>query len=262
MSKNCSTFSDSFIKEFAPLYYRPEKHDVEARDNYNKSCEKWGLSLNSVDQKAEEVVMGLLQSGTFGERALAWKAGKVDWSEEKLDLDYNQGFIKDEAYLIGRGKRVLKNDFEKYIELLDNLKDELNMLASEKKYSQAYIKALYITAENEEKKHTPTPEGFGPVNIINALFFVTKEKFPIYDAFAHIAVRALIFDCSPNRVFLGSNPDKKDVQGVTRMFEEYMLLLEKAFPSLVNTDGEKPFIPRDLDRALWVYGHSCKKFDM
>lgn len=264
MTTLCGEIGNAFIEEFAPLYYKPDNTNpnVLSETEYDRRCNDWGLlSLNSVDFDAEMRVMEFLKSGDYGENALAWKAGKVKWDSANSDLIFYKGFKKGNGYSIGqRGKIVSKESFESYCKLLHDKKDEINLLVSRENYSGAYKKALYIFDENENKKVSPSPQNLGPVNIFNALFFISKEKMPIYDAFAHIAVRALALDIFPEEVFLGSNPDKKDVSGVTRMFGEYILLLKRVFPQHVNADGSKAFIPRDLDRALWVYGHAEKKY--
>lgn len=45
------------------------------------------------------------------------------------------------------------------------------------------------------------------------------------------------------------------------MYREYMIILDKIFKDFSkekNINGM--FISRELDRALWVYGHSVKKY--
>lgn len=102
-----------------------------------------------------------------------------------------------------------------------------------------------------------SPKNIGPVYIINALFFLTGGKAPIYDVFAHKAVKALLLNISPSEVYMGGNPDKHDIDNVTAMYLEYILLLKMIFKDEVKIKGKDDmFISRELDRALWVYGHS------
>ncbi|MBR6444064.1 MAG: hypothetical protein IKS63_01390, partial [Firmicutes bacterium] len=106
-----------------------------------------------------------------------------------------------------------------------------------------------------------SPKNIGPVYIINAMFFVSGGKAPIYDAFAHKAVRSLVMDIAPSEVYLGGNPDKNETKNVVLMYQEYMTLLKKVFSCTFKDKTQNDmFISRELDRALWVYGHSTKKW--
>ena len=112
---NSKEVSNSFIEVFAPLYFNPDDNnpDVLSKAEYDRRRIDLGLSsLNSVDIEAENVVMKFLQSGDYGVKPLAWKAGKVFWSKAKQDLDYSRGFEKDDGYSIGqRGIKVTSKDF-------------------------------------------------------------------------------------------------------------------------------------------------------
>ncbi len=55
---------------------------------------------------------------------------------------------------------------------------------------------------------------------------------------------------SPSEVFVGEAPDKTNIDEVIVMYNEYCYYLQEVF-GRINID-------RDVDRALWVYGH-CKK---
>jgi hypothetical protein len=52
----------------------------------------------------------------------------------------------------------------------------------------------------------------------------------------------------PKEVFVGAAPDKTELDKVLAMYKEYVFLLEQVF-GYSNSE-------RELDRALWVYGHA------
>lgn len=109
-------------------------------------------------------------------------------------------------------------------------------------------------------------KGLGPVYIITLMFFITKAKYPIYDRFAMAALQVLLVieqgydvslwdnsDSSNSIVRKTSLPEKKflsdkDEIELPKMYSYYIGLLNHFF----GKEWEKT---RDIDRALWVYGH-------
>lgn len=253
---------NDFIKKFECLYFTPEScpediipnyiknNYLENYKNYLKEVLDLGC-INGSNSKAEEKVMEQLESSKFDEIALAWKAGKVDWECDRLvTTDSFKNDDKD-SYINGYGGKIKKDAFDSYCEILEEKKEIINEFVDNKDWEKAYKTVMEIS-----------PDNIGPVYNINTLFFLTGGKAPIYDKFAHKAVKALLLDIEPNNVYLGSNPDKRDVVKVVAMYKEYMILLEKLFKDWFdNRKEEYMFIPRELDRALWVYGHSKKKYD-
>ena len=82
---------------------------------------------------------------------------------------------------------------------------------------------------------------------------MSKGKIPIYDKYAHIAVKALCFGYTPSNIYVGAPPEKSRTKMVINMLSEYMWYLNKLFGTCN--------IPHSLDRALWVYGHSKIEYD-
>lgn len=89
--------------------------------------------------------------------------------------------------------------------------------------------------------------------MITLIYFLSGGKYPIYDKFAHIAVKALYMNENPKDIFVGGAPGKGNMDQAIGMYKEYCWLLKQVFG--------KYDIDRELDRALWVYGHSKKKYD-
>lgn len=125
-------------------------------------------------------------------------------------------------------------------------------------------------------------DGIGMVYAITLLYFITNGKqYPIYDKFAHIALLAIL---SGNK-----NPAKKygvllpikdntcrkkismekkknqslDIDGIFEQYlNEYVYQINRIFGSDFGCDyGEvaEANLNRDIDRALWVYGHLFNK---
>lgn len=68
-----------------------------------------------------------------------------------------------------------------------------------------------------------------------------------------------MLNISPDEVYMGENPDKNEVEKVVSMYREYMIMLKMVFTDYFKTRKvDAMFIPRTLDRALWVYGHAKK----
>ena len=149
-----------------------------------------------------------------------------------------------------KGRKVRVSSLQYYINCIKTNKDEIVELIKSKENEDRWEKAYCLAKEG-------VPSGVGPVNIINAMFFISNGMAPIYDMFAHKAIRALAMNMTPNCVYMGMNPDKNEVSKVLLMYKEYMLLLKKVFPDKCEKKGE--FISRELDRALWVYGHYNEK---
>ncbi len=253
---------DELILRYERLYYEPNScPDSYKWQHYNakeeleekykdllKTCLNIS-NLNATDYRAEEKVMEQLKKSTFDENALAWKAGKVAWKNNQLITTAD--FEKDNCYINGYGGHIKKDDFHNYCLELESRKKDINKFVEDENWKEAYKTVMEIS-----------PENIGPVYNINALFFLTGGKAPIYDVFAHKAVKALLLNISPSEAYLGGNPGKKDVNSVVAMYQEYMIISKLLFNDWFKTKKKDDmFIPRELDRALWVYGHSQKEPD-
>lgn len=239
---------NDFIKTFGDFYFDSDS----LPDGYKGLPEKLGIKkLNTTNYYAEKGVMKQLKEGRFDKISLAWKSGKITFFEK--DPEPTKDFIEGDYYIIshyGKSGQVDIKKFNDYCDHLDSNKDKIKGLVENEIWKEAY-----------ELAKCEVPDNLGPVHIINALFFITKGKAPIYDKYAHKAAKALLLDISPKEVYLGGNPGKNESEKVISMYREYMIILEKIFKDFSkekNINGM--FISRELDRALWVYGHSVKKY--
>lgn len=235
--------AESFIKTYSHLYFIPSADD----EKINKEIHEKGIkNLRPVNKGAERfIVQEYLKKGRFDERPFAWKSGEYEWEDGELII--RQPNEKEYAQMYG--KTVSIAEFKRYCEKLEQRSSEINESIISKNWSAAYGKCV-----------TYAPNGFGPVSIFNSLFFISKGKLPIYDRFAHIAVRALALELTPTEIYMGANPNKSESMAIL-MFEEYIKLLEGVFENSASINNEM-FISRELDRALWVYGHASKNYSL
>ena len=215
------------------------KNNIEIfEDAYYGKCKIENIPIkNPVDEGAEKFVMTFKNKGEINEIVVAWKAGRL---EKKSDGYYPQ--INNNNYLNGYGKEINKNKLELYLKWV---KDEWIKCCDMNCFSDIYKKL-------SDKEMVPT--NFGAVYIINLIFFLSKGELPIYDKYAHKAVKAIYMKKKPSEVYVGEAPDKNSVSDVINMYEEYRWLLTKVFG--------KSNIDRTTDRALWVYGHSNDKYSL
>lgn len=100
----------------------------------------------------------------------------------------------------------------------------------------------------------------GPVYLITLMYFISRGKYPIYDRFAMIALCAIHEGVKP-----GGKIDYKGLSSVKKLlinddpdfgYQRYIDLLNETFSKdELFPDG----VPcRNVDRALWVYGHYFK----
>lgn len=116
-------------------------------------------------------------------------------------------------------------------------------------------------------------DGIGMVYAITLLYFITNGQYPIYDKFAHIALLAILSENTDSEKEYGGivpikdsiyqkkinmGKTKKKFLDIDGIFEQY--LKEYVYP-INNIFGCNygEFIEansnRDIDRALWSYGH-------
>ena len=249
----------TFINKYEHLYYDPLTcPNIDNGDVNKKVIEKYKTELNELginsingkgtDYYAEQyVVDNLLKCSVFNKVALAWKAGKVLYKDGIIITA--DSFEKESYYTNGYGGHIPKNEFYEYCKALD--KSEIKEMVENGDWKGAYNAVNAKPATN-----------IGVVYNINTLFFLSGGKAPIYDAFAHKAVKALVLGISPSEVYLGENPSKDSVDKIIALYKEYMILLNIVFPDEINiSDNNNMYISRELDRALWVYGHANKKYN-
>lgn len=195
---------------------------------------------------------------------LAWKIGKIKHSQsqkklmlhddwQKMLKEYSPETLKFDKWNGDPIKRYGDNnslviDIKAIADYLRKNGSKLNNLVGEGSIQTAFDELL---KENWQ--------GIGSVYLITLLYFISNYQHPgvcpIYDRFAMRALSAITNDTTINNtVECGELPDKsckKCSQIVAEKMKKYVCLLETIF-------GDEYKCNRDIDRALWVYGHLFK----
>lgn len=254
--------ANSFIEQYRRFYFNDPKNPISDEDFENAEVPK---DLNRTNPDVEEYITKMIKEGIFVAQSFAWKAGKADWKDGHFD------YVKPlpDIWNNGNGSPIKRTkdakaftgeEFDRYV---------TSHPIDVKEYSFALEKDrknLFL-----EIKDNYNLFNYGTVYIINQMFFLSKGAIPIYDRFAHVAVKALMMDKSPLEVFVpdaplkndhpkGKDQIKNDYYLAVNNLEEYMWLLKEVFPDEINKNGDLMYISRELDQALWVYGHATRKW--
>ena len=95
--------------------------------------------------------------------------------------------------------------------------------------------------------------GIGPVYAIALLFFISKGKYPIYDRFADTAIKA-INNKTPRWPIRGESSNCGAYDYKTN-YRSYVRDVNELYKKYYNSTDVDYLSNRELDRALWVYGH-------
>lgn len=90
--------------------------------------------------------------------------------------------------------------------------------------------------------------GLGTVYLLTLVWAISGMTYPIYDKYAHIAISSICAGVKPNAYVYKSPPDKTKIDEIRYMYGNYQNQLSKVF-------GEDWKTRREIDQALWVYGH-------
>ncbi|NEX01674.1 hypothetical protein SAMN04487829_1279 [Pseudobutyrivibrio sp. NOR37] len=235
MNKYSKEWFIKYIDDFEHLYFQEIK-DISV--DGQKVIKNLGIKANNnVSREYEENIIEkeYLDKGIVNDIVVAWKAGRL----EKKGDDYIIQ-MKDGNYLNGYGRPIKASELNEYLNRIQTKDDDST---NEEDFEKEYKK--YI----EEAGHVPN--NFGAVYIINLMYFKSSRKWPIYDKFAHKALKAILMEKSPGEIWIGDAPLKGEQAKVTNMYLEYCWLITTLF-------GGKE-IERKIDRALWVYGHATEK---
>lgn len=252
---------DDFVKIFKNRYFVQGK-ESEIENDELLNCPR---NIIRTPRWIENIIIEIMYKVKWNPidvfQIIAWKTGNIDYKKstildnKKYKIEYKAGW--DDSALTAR---------------LSNKKDEYVKIES---FAQKIVK-IKEKNKNEESKPEEIWEelvdsvsgdnnvsGIGPVYLITLLYFITKGEYPIYDRFAMAALLSFeinkkSFFAIPNQTTLVIKqlPDKsskkiKNMLNDENSYTEYRRLLNKYF-------DEKWKVDRDIDRALWVYGHYYK----
>lgn len=235
-----------FINTYNKSYYLDEKRIVPGVSQTSRFIEDEIDCLLKRGIKTKEDVVHIM----------AWKMGKVkhkDSQEEsekagKVKFVYASKWEGAENFDAGRNPTVQRygKDFN------------LGELAT---YVAEHITELEVQAKDDpqsvlDKLKNQNISGLGPVYLITLLYFISRGKYPIYDQFAVFALEAISGGKKPgDKVEFHALPDKS-----SKRFGAIMQTEMKSYiNSIMSIFGSAYWENRDIDRALWVYGHMFSK---
>lgn len=230
---------DEFIEMYNKSYFRSTERVVK------------GVTQNS--KVAEDEIERILNEGikTTNDvvNILAWKIGKIKHREtdENRKITFSKDWEYPYQFSIRRYGKEWKgiDEFVKYI--VDNIAD-----------LQSLSKICPQGVLNKLQEQAPT--GIGTVYLITLLYFISQGNYPIYDRFAYIALQGIKSGAEPfatkmEQITLPGKNSKKFKSVYEDYIEPYMQDISLVFGSDYNSSIEEY---RNIDRALWVYGHAFK----
>ncbi len=259
------------VSDLVPFYYlgnKSENNPVNRKDQAFKPVE---VAVNEIKTKEKWTPKDVY-------RILAWKMGKIkhinleDKYKDKKDIsnytsepifEYDQGWSQDDSDE-SRLKIQFRNSHEldeKQFGLFANAVIELHDCYVNKSKDSIQIWKDLLALATDKKIDL---NGLGTVYLITLLHFITQGEKPIVDRFvlAALAVKQLLdegYNIPKNSIIRGcSLPSKtekaaKELMNPDSVYGKYCALLRKQFPN-ENEDLKD----REVDQALWVYGHYFK----
>lgn len=227
---NTGLNKDDFIKTYGESYFLNTKRLVPR------------ISQNSVfaENEIERLLKNGIRTNTDVMHVLSWKIGKINHrdTDAKQKFEYHKDWQFAEQLNVKRyGKDFDVKGFINYIT------SNINFLEKTAKTDPQEV--LNLLNKN-------SPPGIGTVYLITLLYFISKGTYPIYDRFAMKAIDAVLNEATPGSpIQYKELPEKKSKQFGKIMCDnmsEYICKLEKIFGTEYQSN-------RNIDRALWVYGH-------
>lgn len=205
-------------------------------------------------------------------RILAWKTGKINHSKcmvKKTEIQYDANWAEGEAEncfvsLQIPYQRVVKWDsFSPIVQRLLEIRTEFFKSKDGQASVRAAWRAILNLANRDEYKEAM--KGIGTVYLITLLHFVTGGEVPIYDRFAMASLAVWKLKAEENvtitdkAVVRGCKLPSKDSKVAETILEsgiyaEYIQLLNDFCKENYGNENEWKE-NRDVDRALWVFGH-------
>ena len=255
-----------FIDYYNKSYYINYGEKITYKSNSGKCC-TIGQNSCYAENLIEKILNKSPEDFDFSDVVLilAWKMGKIKHSEfeNKLVLhkdwkDVLKEYNEEKGFYNRTDNKVKRYNFYIYFEeIAEYIKakgNDLNKLIGNDQTEIALDEIKNDFISNSWK-------GFGAVYLITLLYFISNKqnpgKCPIYDQFAMKALLAIKSEKNPNEnniinsddfIALPSKDNKKFGNKTKEILNKYICLLNKIFGS----DWKKD---RDIDRALWVYGH-------
>ncbi len=230
----------AFIEAYSKSYYIGNERLVPRTIQNSKVAEE---KIEKLLEKEEGI-----KSNCDVMNILAWKLGKIKHREtddretnERKEIICHKGWENRKSCKV---KRYGKDwDLTKFVEYI--VENKSNLEAKAEDSPQEVLDKLKIVA----------PNGIGTVYLITLLYFISKGKWPIYDRFAMMALNAIKSGAEPGATVDCLELPAKNSDEFSNVME---ILKEKYIKPLQEIFGDEYTKKRDIDRALWVYGHCFK----
>lgn len=251
-------------------FYYPNGNEIESVDEFVQyyngcyfiECEDKVSNVRKNSKYAEQLIEKILlkEPNEFTDAdvilMMAWKIGKITHSESnnKLVLHSDwQNALGEYPFVDWNGEPIKRYGEESNIEI--DVKSIAEYIRKNGRKLSQMIAAGEMQNAIEELKQQNW-QGIGAVYLITLLYFISNTacpgKCPIYDRFAMTSLLAIKENKKIGEVIeFEALPDKENEkfsEKVAERMKEYVGLLNEIF-------GDEYSKTRDVDRALWVYGH-------
>lgn len=228
----CEISRDDFVSLYGTSYYIGNEKIVP------------GISRSSrfVEGEIDRLLREGIKSKLDIVHILAWKIGKVKHPKSDSKFVYAKDWKDAEKYKATRyGKTFEIENMAGYVA------DNITML---KEKAEQDPQSVLFDLKNVGVA------GLGSVYLITLLYFISGGKYPIYDRFAAMAVDAIRDEKLPGEeVRYHYLPDKNSKSFDTIMQDHMIPYIQKLNEIFGNSYQDN----RNIDRALWVYGHLFKQ---
>lgn len=218
-----------FVEKYGNSYYR----------GCLRCIPRVGQSSRFVEDHIDTLLKNGIQKPLDVVHILAWKIGKIKHSESQDSFVYADDWKNAEQFVAYRYNR--KFDIQTISEYIANNITQLEKNAEN--HPQQVICELRDLHIN----------GLGTVYIITLLYFISRGQYPIYDRFAWKAIQAICDDKKPGDIINASELPEKKSRAFDTVFDTHMISYMKKMDSVFGSAYQES---RDVDRALWVYGHA------
>ena len=214
-------------------FFYPDGEKINSDEDFIQFYSRCYYLYNSsvAEKEIEELLQGNINKASDVMRILEWKLGRIDHKCSQCEgkTVYRHPDTMKNFKTKTRSGEINAKDLSKYISnKIDDLKEK---------------KPAEIFSELVEQNVT----NLGTVYLITLVYFISN-KCPIYDRFAHQAIVAIKNGSKPGEVVkISSLPSKRANNVFEKYSKEYVEPLKEVF--------KDNYMNRDVDRALWVYGH-------
>lgn len=234
---------EEFVCRYSGIYYL----DYELQNDFPIGSLKGQTSKTSrfIEEEIDNLISNGMKSLEDVMHVIAWKMDRIKQREsDKAHLwIYHAHSENTETGLIQtrQGKKIDCSNLSSVI--LTN--HDLWIDQIKKDNPQAILDILAKEA----------PEGIGTVYFITLLYFISLAEYPIYDQFAKKAIDAITFGAKPNTTILYKELPDRNNPGFSKVSKN-LICFKNSINDIFGYENYKA--SRDIDRALWVYGHLFK----